>query len=86
MDYFRPVGFAELVWKTETGYISSQLRLSGPVLNENKFQMTGTNRGSITPDCYCTVVNWAGCGAAQFIKWISFFFWVGGGCGISGKS
>ena len=26
-----------------------------------------------SPDCYCTVVNWAACGAAQFIKWISFF-------------
>ena len=40
-----------------------------------------------SPDCYCTVVNWAACGAAQFIKWISFFCRGGGeGGGISGKS
>ena len=35
VDYFGSGGFGELVWKTETEYIWSQLRLSGPVLNEN---------------------------------------------------
>ena len=33
VDYFGSGGFGELVWKTETEYIWSQLRLSGPVLN-----------------------------------------------------
>ena len=35
-------------------------------------------RRRLSPDCYCTVVNWAACGAAQFIKWISFFCRGGG--------
>ena len=52
-------------------------------------------RRRLSPDCYCTVVNWAACGAAHFIKRVPFFFVGGGGggggggvevSGISGKS
>ena len=35
VDYFGSGGFGELVWKIETEYIWSQLRLSGLVLSEN---------------------------------------------------
>ena len=35
----------------------------------------------LSPDCYCTVVNWAACGAAHFIKRVPFFFVGGGGGG-----
>ena len=37
-------------------------------------------RRRLSPDCCCRVVNWATCGAAHFIKWVSFFCrGVGGG-------
>ena len=39
-------------------------------------------RRRLSPDCYCTVVNWVACGAAQFIKWISFFCRGRGGGGV----
>ena len=47
-------------------------------------------RRRLSPDCYCTVVNWAACGAAHFIKRVPFFLSGVGAVeevsGISGKS